>query len=637
MSKAVVSDLLIYPVKSVAGISMSKASVLTAGLAGDRRYLITKPDGTFVTGRTHPKITAIKSAYHGALLTLSHEDKAPITLNPESFADKYQNSNVWGTDLIGQECGAQADGWISDLLGEPMKLLYFGNRSERFIKQHPENDVGFADGFPLLITTDSSLDELNRRLLAPVSMANFRPNITVSGTLPFEEDGWSLIRIGDVRFELPKPCARCVFTTVDPFAHAADKVLEPLKTLTEFRQVQDGKDVIFGENMIPLNTGTIQIGDPVEILKTKPKPHYVDNWTPKSSRMTAHLKPKPSETFDQSPILLRCVQVIDETKDVKTFKFTSDPVRRFSYQPGQFLTLHIAINGEVVSRCYTISSTPSRPDTITITVKRVKDGRVSNWLHDHVTVGSSVEAIGPAGVFHLQENQKKKILMISGGSGITPMLSMTRFITDTGLDYDIHFHHSGHTVDDLIAWPELSLLSKQFPELKLSYNTTQGVPSSNLAEHGIKGRISTKILKEVCPDYLERDVFVCGPDQFMATVQRHLMDSGLPEDQYNEESFSIEPTLPPEDGSAASYSIHFSKSGVTAEIKGNQAVLDAAEIAGIDIPYSCRGGLCGTCKSELKNGEITAPNAMALNEEDTKNNLFLACCSFAKSDIEVDL
>ncbi len=637
MSTAVVSNLIIYPIKSTAGLSMQQASILTSGLAGDRRYLITKPDGTFVTGRTHPKITAIYCQYRGQLITLSHEGVSDLILNPSDFQDQYLDTNVWGTDIIGQKCGVTADTWISELLGEPLKLLYFGDRSERFIKQHPENDVSFADGFPLLLIGDSSLTELNSRLPAPVSMANFRPNITVSGTNPFQEDGWSQIRIGDVRFELPAPCARCVFTTVDPFAHVADKALEPLKTLTKFRKVEDGNNVMFGENMIPIDTGTIRIGDPVEILKTKSKPVYIDNWQPQFGRLSKHLTPQPVDTFDKTPILLRCVQVIDETHDVKTFKFTADPVQRFDYKPGQFLTLYVPINGATVSRCYTISSSPSRPDTLTITVKRVAGGTVSNWLHNHVRVGSSLEANGPSGVFHLQGKQKQKLLLLSGGSGITPMLSMVRFIADNGLTQDIFFHHSAQTSNDLIAWEELNHLARQLPNLKLSCNTTKETPDTEIKGQTFEGRLSAQMIEEITPDLLERDVFVCGPGAFMSTAQTLLTGLGLPEENYNQESFNIEPLAVPDDASAATYSILFAKSGVTAEIKGNQTVLDAAEAAGIEVPYSCRAGICGTCKSDVNTGNIHSPNATGLTEEKFANGQFLPCCSYAKSDIEVEL
>ncbi|MCZ4281056.1 hybrid-cluster NAD(P)-dependent oxidoreductase [Kiloniella laminariae] len=637
MSPAIVSNLIIYPVKSTAGLSLPQAELLTSGLVGDRRYLITKPDGTFVTGRTHPKITSIRSNYHGEILRLTQEDMIDLVLDPAGFSESYLDTSVWGTELIGQICGDKADDWISTVLGEPLRLLYFGNRSERYIKQHPDCDVSFADGYPLLLIGDSSLAHLNNRLPAPVSMANFRPNITVSGSPAFEEDGWSLIRIGDVRFELPKACARCVFTTVDPHAHVADKTLEPLRTLTSYRQRQNSRDVLFGENMIPLNSGSIRIGDPVEVLKTKTRPVYIDNWLPSASRLSQQMKPPAAKDFLNSPVLLRCVQIIQETHDIRTFKFIADPQQRFDYKAGQFLTLFVPIDGKVVSRCYTISSSPSRPDSLTITVKRVTGGKVSNWLHDHLAIGSTLEAQGPSGQFHLQENQPRQLLLLSGGSGITPMLSMLRFITDNALDFDIHFHHSARRNCDLVSWQELTLLARQVPGLKLSFNTSQEKPDTSHSNKVFEGRLTRDKLIEVCPDLLERSIFVCGPDAFMKTAQEDLRILGLPDDQYEQESFSIVPLAPPEDARGESYKIHFTKSGVTTEIKGNQTVLTVAEASGIDAPYSCRGGICGTCKQLLVSGSIAAPNAMGLSNEEVDTGFFLPCCSFPRSDLSVDI
>lgn len=631
-----VSGLFIYPVKSVAGIPMQEAHVRDIGIAHDRRYMIVKPDGTFVTGRTHPKITAIRAQATGETLTLTCEGVEPITITANQFTDRYIDSVVWSSDVNGQECGEAADRWISDLLGEPLKLLFFGEKSHR-ISRHGSK-VSFADGFPLLLIGNASLDHLNGRLPGPVSMANFRPNIAVEGTLPFAEDEWARIRIGEVEFVAPKPCGRCVFTTVDPHAHVADKLTEPLKTLSQYRKADNG-EVNFGENLVPVNEGVIRVGDRIEVLETKPRPVYADNWQPEKARLARHLAFEPAKSFDREPVLLRCVQVVEETADVKTFKFTADPFQRFSYQPGQFMTLRLSINGETVSRCYTISSSPSRPDLVSVTVKRVPDGQVSNWMHDHITVGSSVEALGPAGVFHLGQAKGHKLMLLSGGSGITPMLSMARFIADTGLDLNVHFHHSAHTAADLIAWEELTLMAKQLPGLTLSCNLSRASGDAPMGLPVYSGRISAGLLQEVCPDLLEREVFVCGPDGFMASAKDVLLTLGLPEENHHEESFTIDAVEAPviEEGAQSSYQVSFTNSNITVEVAANQSILSAAEAAGITVDYSCRSGLCGTCKSNLVSGEITAPDAQGVTSAEEEAGKFLPCCSFARSDLEVAL
>lgn len=631
-----VSGLFIYPVKSIAGIAMDEAMVEPLGLTHDRRFMIVKPDGRFVTGRTHPKTTAIRAHVDGDALTLSCEGAAPITLTPDQFTDRYLDSVVWASDVSGQECGEAADTWISNLLGEPLKLLFYGDKSRR-VSRHG-SEVSFADGFPILLIGNGSLDHLNSRLPAPVSMANFRPNITVEGTLPFAEDEWARIRIGEVEFTAPKPCGRCVFTTVDPNAHVADKLTEPLKTLSQYRKADDG-EVNFGENLIPMNEGVIRVGDRIEVLESKPRLVYADNWQPERSRLRKHLSDSPAKAFDREPVLLRCVQVIEETADVKTFKFTADPFQRFAYQPGQFMTLRLSVDGETVSRCYTISSSPSRPDMVSVTVKRVDGGRVSNWMHDHIGVGSTVEALGPAGIFHLGRATGRKLLLLSGGSGITPMLSMARFIADTGLDLDVQFHHSAHSAADLIAWEELTLLAKQLPGLTLSCNLSRASGDAPTTNPVFSGRLSTGILQDICPDLSDREVFVCGPEGFMAAARRTVKELGLPDAQYYEESFTIDAVEAPviEEGKQASYRLHFTESDITVDIAANQPVLDAAEAAGITVDYSCRSGLCGTCKSDLVDGEVTAPNAQGLTPSEEEQGRFLPCCSFARSDLKVAL
>ncbi|EPJ49258.1 MAG: hypothetical protein OFPI_25630 [Osedax symbiont Rs2] len=641
MSSAYVSSLAIYPLKSSAAISCETIEVLGTGLLGDRRFMLTKADGTFVTGRTHPKITSINSYYSGDNLVLQHSSCEDFVLAEENFSSGYISTSVWGTSFLGRGCGTAADQWISELLAEPLRILYFGEQSDRAVKKHEQHQLGFADGFPLLLTNDNSLQHLNQRLPAPVSMANFRPNICIVGLPAWGEDEWAQIRIGDVLFELPKPCSRCIFTTVDPNTQLLDKNVEPLKTLTSYRQEQDGTNVMFGENMLALNSGSIKVGDKVEVIKTKPRPVYTDNWQPTQARLAQQLNlsaatDTAAECVTHNKELLRCVQIVDETADVKTFKFIADPIVRFGYLPGQFITLHAQINNQLENRCYTLSSSPSRPDVISITVKRVAGGLFSNWLHDSFAVGSSIECTKASGIFHLHSSSRSKLLLLSAGSGITPMLSIARYITDLNLNIDIQFHHSARTDEDLICFNELQMLAAADANLHLSCNfPRQNTTASCSIEH-FAGRLSTAMLDQFSADLLEREVFVCGPDEFMASAKTLLTQSGLPASQYNEESFVIDVAAPEHDVSNSTYKVNFLQSGVEVQISGDQTILEAAEEAGIYPDYSCLAGICGSCNSNLVSGEVHAPNAMAIDSEDGSGD-FLPCCSYARSDLEVDL
>lgn len=652
MSNAYVSSLAIYPLKSSAAISCETVKVLGTGLQGDRRFMLTKLDGSFITGRTHPKITSISSYYRGEGLVLQHPSCKELLLQPQNFSSSYFPTSVWGTSFMGQGCGVLADQWISELLGEPLRILYFGEQSMRKVNKHDVHEVGFADGFPLLLVNDNSLQHLNQRLPVPISMANFRPNIAIAGLPAWQEDEWAEIRIGDVFFELPKPCSRCVFTTVDPNTQQLDKNIEPLKTLTSYRQEPDGTDVMFGENMLVLNSGTIKIGDKVEVIKTKTRPVYQDNWQPTQARFAKQLTLSadanskqyfPDTNADTETVstthnkeLLRCVQIIDETADVKTFKFIADPIVRFSYFPGQFITLHAEIDKQLENRCYTISSSPSRPDLISITVKRVEGGLFSNWLHDYFCVGSSIECTKASGVFHLQSDSRAQLLLLSAGSGITPMLSIARYITDLSLNIDIQFHHSARSDEDLICFDELQLLATQHANLHLSCNFTRQSDTANCGTEHYLGRLSTEMINQFSSDLLDREVFVCGPDEFMTNAKMLLTQLGLAGSQYHQESFVIDIAVPEHDVTNRTYKVNFLQSGIEVEISGEQSILAAAQEAGISPDYSCLAGICGSCNSKLVNGKVHAPNAMAIDMDDGSGD-FLPCCSYARSDLDVNL
>ncbi|MEH6445965.1 MAG: MOSC N-terminal beta barrel domain-containing protein [Oceanospirillaceae bacterium] len=643
MSNAYVESLTFYPLKSAAGIDCDSAEILNAGIKGDRRFMLTKMDGRFVTGRTHPKITAITCEYAADNLILKHASCDDLILEQHTFSQQYYPTEVWGTKFLGQGCGYAVDQWISAIFDEPLRILFFGDNSNREVADHDAHQVAFADGFPLLITNTHSLDHLNQRLLAPVSMAAFRPNITISGVPAWAEDEWAQIKIGEVIFDLPKPCGRCIFTTVDPTTAIHDSKSEPVKTLGTYRkqQAQDG-DVIFGENMLVVKPGIIRVGDKVEVLKTKAKPEYIDSWSFENSRLSQQLA-LASSSKQAGNMLLRCVQIIDETEDVKTFKFVADPICRFSYLPGQFITLQPVINDQKYPRCYTLSSSPSTPDIISITVKRVTQGVVSNWLHDSFKVGSSINSSNASGVFHLAAQSLPKLLLLSAGSGITPMLSIVRYIADLALDMDVHFHHSAKTAADLICFNELKSMANGSAKLSLSCNFTRQDAIDDYEVVNSSGRFGPEILQAFCSDVLEREVLVCGPDGFMDSVSNILTELKLPATQYHQESFVIDSSTnnieQGEDSKASKgpYKLKFLQSGLEMEVDADQTILDAAESLGIYPDYSCLAGICGSCNSTLINGEIHAPDALALDEEDKANGEFLPCCSYARSDLEIDL
>src|SRR5690242_3424889 len=211
-------------------------------------------------------------------------------------------------------------------------------------------------------------------------------------------------------------------------------------------------------------------------------------------------------------LAVRCVQVIEETRDVKTFRFVADPPRLFRYFPGQFVTLEVPIDGKIVRRSYTISATPSRPHAISVTVKRVDQGQISNWLHGNIHVGSTLFLNGPNGTFTCIPDDTGPFLFISGGSGITPVMAMSRWFGDTTSDADIQFLHFARSPDDLIFAEELKLMERNVPGFHCQFVCSQVNEGSGWT--GPTGRISPELLTQLVPDLKSRSVYLCGPLPF---------------------------------------------------------------------------------------------------------------------------
>lgn len=270
---ASVSQLSVYPIKSSAGLSLSNAWVDEYGLAFDRRFVITDESGKFITARTEPTLCLIRTSLTDTGLVVVAPDMPILRLNYRDFSSDYHSITVWNDTIEGQHCAESIDQWFSTYLKKPCRLMYFGDASQRKVKDS-QQETAFSDGYPLLLISQASLDDLNTRLSEPVTMAHFRPNIVVENTEDFAEDTWQHIRIGEVEFMVTKPCSRCVFTTINPNTAHKSITQEPLKTLKLYRQVLNG-DVMFGQNLIPLNQGQIKTTDTVTVLKTKTPPRFM--------------------------------------------------------------------------------------------------------------------------------------------------------------------------------------------------------------------------------------------------------------------------------------------------------------------------------------------------------------------------
>ena len=272
------SALHIYPIKSLGGISVAEAVVEEKGFQHDRRFMLVTPSGDFMTQRTNHHMALIEVAITGITLHVWHRDRPdnvlilPFTVSPDALGETIPVS-IWDDENVPAALvSREADRWFSDALKKSCRLVFMPDSTRRPVDpaydrpndQERASAVSFADGYPYLLIGQASLDDLNQRLPQPVGMERFRPNIVVSGSLPYDEDAWQQFRIGDMNFYGVKPCARCVLTTIDPAT--GQKGREPLYTLARYRQWKH--KILFGQNVLadPNTNGLLRVGQSVEIV-----------------------------------------------------------------------------------------------------------------------------------------------------------------------------------------------------------------------------------------------------------------------------------------------------------------------------------------------------------------------------------
>jgi ferredoxin-NADP reductase len=338
---------------------------------------------------------------------------------------------------------------------------------------------------------------------------------------------------------------------------------------------------------------------------------------------------------------LVCVGVRRETHDVLTFILAADPPRRFAFRPGQFMTYALEIDGETVNRCYTISSAPTRPDRISLTVKAVPGGPVSHWLHAHLKPGVRLSALGPMGDFHWTPTAGPSQLFLSAGSGITPLLSMARAAVDLATDADIAFVHAARSPADLICREELALMARHAPGLKVTHICEADAPGEVWG--GYRGRLDLARLELIAPDFREREIRCCGPDPYMAAVRDMLQAAGFDMAHYHEESFDFAELtgtdtaqVPDEDSAARLWKVEFTTSRRTIEVPADRFVLETAKAAGMRLPSSCTKGMCGTCKCRLVSGTVEMTPAGGIRQREIDQGLILICCSRPTSDLVIE-
>ena len=338
---------------------------------------------------------------------------------------------------------------------------------------------------------------------------------------------------------------------------------------------------------------------------------------------------------------LRIADIVEETSDVKTFRLVGEKPTLFSYRPGQFVTFLLNINGEDVERSYSMSSSPSRPHVLEITVKRVPGGLVSNWLCDNVKLGQSLTIKGPAGKFSCFTYPTSKMLFIGAGSGITPMMSMSRWIADTTADVDVKFLASFKSPQDIIFRKELELISARHNRFRVAVTLTSTWGRTE-SWTGLTGRINSALIRMLAPDLDERHVFLCGPEPFAAEVKKSLQELNFNFANFHAESFGTGRVAQGVKGNAKSlqlseprHRVRFTKSDISVETDETVNLLELAEAHGIEIEYACRSGSCGACEVKFS-GKLSEKADFETTPQCKESGLAFACCSVALADLDVD-
>lgn len=355
-----------------------------------------------------------------------------------------------------------------------------------------------------------------------------------------------------------------------------------------------------------------------------------------------------SEPVDKWRGALRVCRVFEEARGVRTFRLAAlDHIALpFTYFPGQFMTVSAPIAGKTVRRSYTIASSPTQLHYASITVKREDHGVFSRYLHDEIEEGDTLDVVAPNGKFTFTGTEADGIVLIAGGVGLTPMMSIIRYLTDIGWHKDIYLLFCCRTTSDFMFREELEQLQERHPNLHVFASMTR---ADGAIWMGLKGRFTKEILSHLVPEIEKHRVHVCGPPPMMEAMLSMLAELGVPEEQVHTEAFG--PARPPnrsisaredrlvavdESTDAQEHHVRFIQANKEGVVRGRSTILDLADSIGVDIDNSCRTGQCGMCKVKLRSGQVTMEAEDALSDEEKKEGVILACQAIPSTDTEVE-
>jgi len=329
---------------------------------------------------------------------------------------------------------------------------------------------------------------------------------------------------------------------------------------------------------------------------------------------------------------LRCIKRVDETSDASTFEFEHLDQHPFEFQAGQFLTFEINYYNNKLYRAYSICSSPAKPNSITVAIKRVPGGKISNYLVDNLQAGHALPAMAPAGQFTREANKTTtNLTLMSAGSGITPCLAIARDIIDTKQDINVHFIHSARRSDDVIMLSLLNELAEQHTNFRLTLILT----ASDEVDH-LHGRLDAAMFEQLLPDTNEQTIFICGPTTYMQSVEDIVSATDFDMSYFHKESFVAEAKAGEPVLSDINHEISVPGANKVFMANDQQNLLDALTDAGIKVPYSCKSGICGACKCKVS-GDVVTSSREALSDEQVEQGYVLSCSAKANSDLVIEI
>ncbi|MDF1841740.1 MAG: FAD-binding oxidoreductase [Rubripirellula sp.] len=395
------------------------------------------------------------------------------------------------------------------------------------------------------------------------------------------------------------------------------------------------------------------------ILGFRAVKHYTDLRQKAFSTGPVTTSKNQTSTFYRGELLVANIR--RETHDVKTFRFINPDGGDipFVHRPGQYMTLTLEIEGQTVKRSYTIASSPSQRGYVELTIKRDEQGTASRFLHDSINAGDRIRIAAPAGQFYFDGTEYDEVVLIAGGVGITPLMSILRYLTDHGWTGKIHFANAIRSQRDMIFDDELSDLVQRFEQLRVKTFFSRGLPEDERISNGAQPRIDVgnrwqsasgymeaESLRDFIPNIQDLPVFLCGPDALMESMRQNLESIGVPSDSIATEAFvSLKPSNDTDvlsNGTnqgdiAESATVVFASSGQSIDISGQVTMLEAAEQAGVSLPFECRSGICGQCKVRCVSGRVHMESTDALTPGEATDGFILACqAQPVDEEIEID-